>query len=366
MGEGNFPGKKIYGQSNGQVKYSMKKDIRDLSSGQLVKVLADLEQPSHRARQIYRWLYAKNALSFDEMTDLPGTLIDELDKLFYACSLKEQESLLSRDGTRKFILSLVNGGRIESVLITSGRRKTLCVSTQVGCRFGCPFCASGSRGFSRNLSPGEITGQIAAAQRLAGERINNLVFMGMGEPLDNYENLARSIHIINDPNGIGIGARKITVSTCGVVPGILKLKDIGIQVELSVSLHAAEDELRNRLVPVNRKYGLDQLIRACALYTAQTGRVITLEYTLIKDVNDSSRHADQTAQIARRLKAKVNIIRCNAFGRSGYEPSTGQKAEIFAKTLRDKGVNATIRRSKGGDISASCGQLALKKDEDGL
>jgi 23S rRNA (adenine2503-C2)-methyltransferase len=348
------------------VTHSMKKDIRDLAPGELERALGDLEQPPHRARQISRWLYAKNALSFEEMTDLPGTLIDELNKMFYACSVKEEESLLSRDGTRKFLWRLADGERIESVLITSGSRKTLCVSTQVGCRFGCPFCASGARGFSRNLSPGEITGQIAVSQRIAGEKINNIVFMGMGEPLDNYENLVRSIHVINHPDGIGIGARKITVSTCGLVPGILKLKDLGIQVELSVSLHAADDELRNRLVPVNRKYGLDQLLQACAVYTAQTGRVITLEYTLIKDVNDSSRHAGQTAQIARRLKAKVNIIRCNAFGRSGYEPSTGQKAELFLKTLRGKGVNATIRRSKGGDISASCGQLALRKDKDDL
>ena len=360
MGKISGPGKKVYGQSDGQLTPLMKKDIRDLSLEELKEAVKALKEPPHRAKQISRWLYGKNALSFAEMTDLPGSLIKKLDERFRTDPLVEEERLVSRDGTQKFLWKLRDGSCIESVLIPTASRKTLCVSTQAGCKFGCPFCASGAKGFSRNLTPGEITSQIGLAQRISGEKITNLVFMGMGEPLDNYDNLEKAIRVINHPEGMALGARKITVSTCGIVPGILKLKDIGIQVELSVSLHAANDVLRDKLVPANRKYGLGKLIEACKRYTDETGRIITLEYTLIKDINDSAADANGTAKIARELKAKVNLIRCNVFEGVGYEPSPEPKAESFARILREKGVTVTTRRSKGGDILASCGQLAMR------
>jgi 23S rRNA (adenine2503-C2)-methyltransferase len=339
----------------------MKQDIRDLSLKELSGALKALGEPPHRARQISRWLYGKNALSFQEMTDLPKDLIKKLGEKFSIDVIAEERRAVSRDGTQKFLWRLRDGENVESVLIPSASRMTLCVSTQAGCKFRCPFCASGANGFSRNLSMAEITGQIVSAQRISAEKITNLVFMGMGEPLDNYENLEKAIHLINHAEGMALGARKITVSTCGIIPGILRLKDIGIQVELSVSLHAANDTLRNKLVPANRKYGLSKLIEACAVYTEETGRIITLEYTLIKDVNDSPADANETAKIARTLKAKVNLIRCNSFEGSEYEPPPQAKADFFATILRERKVNVTTRRSKGGDILASCGQLTKRR-----
>jgi 23S rRNA (adenine2503-C2)-methyltransferase len=248
----------------------MKKDVRDLTLDELKKEITSMGEPAHRARQISRWLYGKNAESFEAMTDLPKKLIEKLDKEYFIKGLECAEHLVSKDGTEKFLWKLEKGRHVESVLIKEKNRKTLCLSTQVGCRFGCPFCASGKIGFVRDLTLSEITGQVLAAQGICGCRVTNIVFMGMGEPLDNYDNLVKVIRIINHPDGIGIGARKITVSTCGIVPGIRKLKDIGLQIELSVSLHAASDRLRDELVPVNRRYPLEKLIAACEVYFSDT------------------------------------------------------------------------------------------------
>lgn len=339
----------------------MKRDIRDLSFEEIKKVVLELGEPAHRSRQILLWLYDKNAVSFDEMTDLPGRVIEKLNNMFHACSIKVRKRLMSGDGTEKFVWELADGKLIESVIISSGKRKTLCISSQVGCKFGCSFCASGMKGFFRDLTPGEILGQICLAQKLSGHRMTNLVFMGMGEPLDNYENLERSINLINDPMGIGLGARKITVSTCGLVPGILRLKGIDLQVELSVSLHAPNDKLRNKLVPVNRKYPISELVKACGEYNETTGRVITLEYTMIKGVNDSPVCASETSDIALSFRSKVNLIPCSVIPGALYRPSDEGDINKFARILRSKKVNVTIRNSKGPDISASCGQLAIRR-----
>ena len=315
-------------------------------------------EPAHRARQIFLWLNRRNAGSFSVMTDLPKGLIAKLRRKFIIGTLECAERLISKDGTEKFLWRLEDGEHVETVFIKEKRRRTLCLSTQVGCRFKCPFCASGMKGFIRDLRVSEIVNQLLLVQKLCACRMTNIVFMGMGEPLDNYDNLEKAIRVINHPDGPGIGARKITVSTCGIVPGILKLKKIGLQVGLSVSLHAVNDRVRDGLVPVNRRYPLKKLISACKEYYGETGRVVTLEYTLIKGRNDSPADAEKLAGIAKRLKAKVNLIE--------YSPVPGQKRlmpgikrlALFKESLRLKGVTVTVRKSRGGDILGACGQLA--------
>jgi 23S rRNA (adenine2503-C2)-methyltransferase len=317
------------------------------------------EKP-HRAKQIFLWLNQKEAISFSEMTDLSKDLIKKLEKSYSIGSLALEEHLVSKDGTEKFLWRLEDGNFIETVYITEKKRKTLCLSTQVGCKIKCPFCASGSLGFIRNLKPSEITSQILEIQKKYKTRITNIVFMGIGEPLDNYDNLVKAIQIINDPDGINIGARKITVSTCGIIPGIHKLKKLGIQVELSISLHAANNTLRDKLVPINKKYPLEDLIATCQDYYASTGRVITLEYTLIRGENDSEKDARELGQIARKLKAKVNLITCNPI-KPHLKTIDPRDVIKFRDNVRSKGVNVTVRKPKGMDIMAACGQLAGTK-----
>jgi 23S rRNA (adenine2503-C2)-methyltransferase len=338
----------------------MKKDIRDIPLKELERQIILMGEPPHRARQIFAWLNRKNAGAFSEMTDLPRGLITRLEEKFVIGTLACEKRLIARDGTEKFLWRLADGRHVETVFIRSGKRATVCLSTQVGCRFACPFCASGMRGFKRNLTSGEIVEQLLLTQRSRGDRVTNVVFMGMGEPLDNYDNLIQAIRTINDPKGLNIGARKITISTCGIIPGILKLKDLGLQVELSVSLHAADDALRNELVPVNRKYPIGELVEALREYYESTNRVITLEYTLIKDKNDSLKNADKLAKIAKTLRAKVNIITYNPFAESSCGKTDRRKMELFRDRLRSKGVTATVRSPRGQDIMAACGQLAAK------
>jgi 23S rRNA (adenine2503-C2)-methyltransferase len=339
----------------------MKIDIRDLTLKKLTKEIVTLGEPPHRARQIFSWVNQKNADSFDKMSNLPKTLISNLKKKYDIGDLVCEERLRAKDGTEKFLWKLRDGKYVESVLIKEKSRITLCLSTQVGCRFKCRFCASGTGGFTRNLEVSEITGQVLSAQKISKCRVTNIVFMGMGEPLDNYQNLEKAIEIINHPKGIGIGARKITVSTCGIIPGIMKLKDIGLQIELSVSLHAANDQLRDELVPVNRRYPLEKLMQACEKYFEDTGRVVTLEYTIIKDKNDLLKDADKLAKIAKKLKAKVNLIGCNPYSNKDSGRPSADRVQAFKNRLRSRGVTTTIRRSRGGDIMAACGQLAAQK-----
>ena len=341
----------------------MKADIRDFTLEELTELIKKMGEPAHRARQIFRWLYSKNVRAFGAMTDLPKGLVRRLEDEIGIGRISCEEKSVSRDGTEKFLWKLGDGRFVESVLIRvpgEGGRRTLCLSTQVGCKFKCPFCASGAGGFTRNLRVSEILDQIVSVQEAASLRITNIVFMGMGEPLDNYDNVVKAIRIMNDPAGLGIGARKITVSTCGIVPAIRCLKDLGLQIELSVSLHSAEDALRDSLVPSNRKYPLKELESALKEYTRDTGRVITLEYTLISGVNDTDKSADKLAAFAKRIKGKVNLIACNPSSGKKGKPGQGRLSE-FRKVLEEKGVTATIRRSKGDDIMAACGQLAARQ-----
>jgi 23S rRNA (adenine2503-C2)-methyltransferase len=296
-------------------------------------------------------------------------LRDELGRNFNLDQLPCVRKTGSTDTTQKFLFALRDNNFIESVLIpaspalygTSSDRKTICISTQVGCAYGCKFCASGLDGWTRNLRPGEIVEQILRVEALSGEKINNIVFMGMGEPLANYQNLLHAIEIIRAPWGIGIGARHMTVSTSGLVPRIRELADQPLQVRLAVSLHGATDEVRQRIMPVNRKFGLAVLIDACAYYCEKKRQRITFEYILIEKVNDLLEQAVELARLARRVKAKVNLIPYNIVHGLDWKRPSRARQHTFLRALRNCGVDATIRREKGADIDAACGQLRLQQ-----
>src|SRR2546421_7393745 len=298
---------------------SPKIDIKSLQLNELEDKVRELGQPLYRARQIADWLYQKRVQSFDEMSDLPREFRNRLGQEFTFGKIDIVRVLGSRDTTRKFLFRLSDASLIESVLIPASPalygsrsdRRTTCISTQVGCAYGCKFCASGLEGFSRNLKPNEIVDQIIAVERESGEKIDNIVFMGMGEPLANFDNLMAAIRIINAPWGLGIGARHITLSTSGLAPQIRKLADEPLQIRLAISLHGATDEVRNRIMPINRRYNLETLLAACDYYAKRKKQRLTFEYILIASVNDSPDQARQLARIARRLGAKVNLIPYN-------------------------------------------------------
>ena len=343
-----------------------KSDIKSLQLDEL-QLLA---QPSYRARQITDWLYKKRVTSFAEMTDLPQVLRGKLADDFSFENLDVVRVLGSTDTTRKFLFRLSDGNLIESVLIPASPalygspsdRRTICVSTQVGCAYGCKFCASGLDGWKRNLRPNEVVNQIMAVERESGERIDNIVFMGMGEPLANYDSVMRAIQIINAPWGIGIGARHITISTSGLVPQIRKLADQPLQIRLAVSLHGASDEVRSRIMPVNRKYNLSTLLEACRYFTSRKKQRITFEYILIAEVNDSDDQAHKLAKHAHALDAKVNLIPYNKVEDLDWVRPSPDRQKRFLALLRAAGVRATLRREKGDDIAAACGQLRLQMD----
>ena len=330
--------------------------------------LRGIAQPFYRAGQITDWLYKKRVNSFAEMTDLPQALRAKLAHDFSFDKIDFFRVLGSTDTTRKFLFRLSDGNLIESVLIPASPalyglpsdRRTICLSTQVGCAYGCKFCASGLDGWKRNLRPDEIVNQIMAVEEQSGERIDNIVFMGMGEPLANYDNLMRAIQIINAPWGISIGARHITISTSGLVPQIRKLAEQPLQIRLAVSLHGATDDVRSSIMPVNRKYNLSALLEACRYFTSRKKQQITFEYILIAKVNDSEEQARELAKHARALEAKVNLIPYNKVeGLDWARPSTDRQKRFLA-VLRAAGVRATLRREKGDDIAAACGQLRLQ------
>ncbi len=341
----------------------MKENIRTLTFNEMEGTVLAFGEQKHRASQIFGWLYNKGAHDFSLMTNLPKAFQEKLKERFNIGSFVLEERLVSRDGTEKYLWRLADGHFIESVLIKEDKRKTVCLSTQVGCRVKCSFCASGAKGLIRNLETGEIVDQVMEIQKLSGEKITNIVFMGIGEPLDNYDNVVKSIKIFNDPNGLGIGARKITISTCGIIPGIKKLENLGIQVELSVSLHAPSNATRDKLVPINKKYPLERLTDACLEYYQRTGRVITLEYTLIKDINDSAKDAKDLAEIAKSVKAKVNLIGCNPVIHV-YGSSDREEIKKFRNIISSRGITVTVRKSKGLDIMAACGQLVMQREKE--
>ena len=377
--------------------------IQSLDLTEIEAVLAERGQPKYRAQQVLRWLYEKRVTSFSEMTDLPAALRADLAEAFIFLRLESLRVLGSADTTRKYLFRLPpvvrSGGNaqrpmsdasprsvndapasldvgsstlevrrsdlIETVLIPASPalygeasdRRTLCVSTQVGCAYGCKFCASGLDGFSRNLSPGEIAGQLIEAERLSGERVSNLVFMGMGEPLANFANLMRAIDIINSPWGIGLGARHITVSTSGLAPQIRQLADQPRQIRLAISLHGATDEVRSQIMPVNRKYPLAELIEACAYHTSRKKQHITFEYILIEGINDEPAHTADLARVAKLVRAKVNCIPYNKVEGLEWKRPDEARQDAFMAVLERARIPATIRREKGHDIAAACGQL---------
>jgi len=348
-----------------------KTDIRSLQIEELREKLRELGQPNYRVGQISDWLYKKQVESFEEMTDLPHELRGLLAKLFAFDRLELVRVLGSEDTTRKFLFRLGDANLIESVLIPASPalygeksdRRTICISTQVGCAYGCKFCASGLEGFSRNLRANEIIDQILAVEREGGEKIDNIVFMGMGEPLANFDNVMCAIRIINAPSGLGIGARRITVSTSGLAPQIRKLADEPLQIRLAVSLHGATDNVRNQIMPINRRYNLDTLLSACDYYVAHKKQRLTFEYILIAGVNDGDDQANLLAQHARRLSAKVNLIPYNTVQGLEWSRPSRNRQEKFLSILRADGVAATLRREKGHDIDAACGQLRLQTNQ---
>jgi len=340
-----------------------RKNIKDLTLEELKRAIAAMGEPAYRARQIFSWLYRRGISDFNEMTNIPKTLSDKLQDNYFISNLAPAEHLKSADGTEKLLFKLPDGNFIETVLIYAGKRKTICLSTQVGCKFACTFCASGKLGFTRNLTPAEIINQILFLRDNLKHEITNYVLMGIGEPLDNYENVSRAIMIMNDPEGMAIGARRITISTCGVIPGMNKLRNLGLQVNLSVSLHATNNRLRDTFMPINKRYPLEKLIKASEDFINSTGRMITLEYILIKGKNDSLRDADELAKIAKRLKAKVNLVPCSSVPGTDFQSTPKKEIEKFIDRLIQRKVNATLRDSKGADIQAACGQLAGRPKE---
>ena len=341
--------------------------LHSLSLEALEESLRTLGQPSYRARQIMEWSYQreKRVGAWSGMTNLPSTLRASLEEL-HPIRLPEVIQVSgSRDTTQKFLLRLQDGELIETVLIPASPalygeesdRRTLCVSSQVGCAYGCRFCASGLDGWKRHLQADEIVSQVLLAEKISGERINNLVFMGMGEPMANYENFLQAVTILNAPWGVGLGARKMTVSTSGLVPRIRELADQPLQIRLAISLHGASDVVRSQIMPVNQKYPVAELMEACAYYCERKKQMITFEYILIEGVNDAPSEARLLAERARNLRAKINLIPYNTVEGLPWNRPSEPVQEEFLSILRDRGIAATIRREKGHDIDAACGQL---------
>ena len=339
--------------------------VKSLTLDELGARLGALGQPGYRAKQVAQWLYAKKVKSFAEMSDQPAALRAQLAESFTFDELETVRVLGSEDTTRKFLFRLSDGALIESVLNPASPalygeasdRRTICISTQVGCAYGCKFCASGLDGWTRNLQPAEIVEQVLKVEEIGNERINNIVFMGMGEPLANYANLMKAIEIINAPWGVGLGARHITISTSGLAPQIRLLADQPLQVRLAISLHGATDEVRQQIMPVNRKYPLAVLLDACAYYVERKKQRLTFEYILIEGINDGPEQAAALVQHARRLKAKVNCIPYNLVEGLDWKRPSEARQDAFMAVLDRAGIPATIRREKGHDIAAACGQL---------
>lgn len=339
----------------------MRRNIKGLELGELEDILEGRGEDRFHARQIFSWIYQKGIDDFSRMSDLSGALRDFLKDNFSLSSLKPVENRESRDGTEKFLLELADGNFIEAVLIPAEARLTGCVSTQAGCKFACRFCASGLAGFKRNLTCAEIIEEVLHLEyRSRHKGLTHLVFMGTGEPLDNYDSVLKAIRIINCKFGLNIGARRITISTCGIIPGIKRLAGEGLQIELSVSLHAADDATRSRLMPVNKVYPLRSLIAACREYAGKTNRQVTFEYILIKGVNSDLESAKNLGRIMRGFDCKVNLIPANIVKECRLEPPGKPEILMFRDLLLKSGVNVTLRKPRGDDIGAACGQLRIK------
>ncbi len=344
-----------------------KLDVLGMLPEELDELLAGRGLDPYRSTQVVEWLYRHGARSFGEMTNLPKTLREELASEFCIAGLEMLNvRVSSRDGTKKFLFGLSDGGSVESVLLPEGERSTVCISTQVGCGFGCLFCASATGGLARNLSVGEIVEQARRARfdPDAG-RLTNIVLMGMGEPLANYRATAKAVRIFLHKRGFGLGKRRVTISTAGYVPGILELAEDDLPVRLALSLHATENAVRSRLMPINRRYPIEQVLDACRRLTRSRQTPLTVEYMLIEGENDSLREAGRLAKMCRSLGAKVNLIPCNPALSDKFRAPTKERMLQFQAELRKAGVLAFIRRSRGVDIEAACGQLRASSDAHG-
>ena len=319
--------------------------------------MKEMGQPAFRAKQLFKWLHEKQARSFSEMTDQPKAFLAALEERFFIETLETERRQQSKDGTVKYLFRLPDGNCIETVLMRYSYGNTVCVSTQVGCRMGCRFCASTQGGRVRNLTAGEIANEVYAAARDTGERVSHIVLMGIGEPLDNFDHVMDFLSIISSPNGVNIGMRNISLSTCGLVPMIYKLAERHLGLTLSVSLHAPTDEMRSSMMPVNDVYPVEQLIRACRDYQQETGRRVSFEYSMVNGVNDSPQTARRLAQLIKGMGAHVNLIPINPVDGSPYSATDAANVKRFQTLLTELGVNATVRRRLGTDISAACGQL---------
>lgn len=339
-------------------------DLKDLEFDALGAYLKDLGEPKFRAGQIFEWL-SRGVESYEEMTNISKATRRRLEESTFVSTLKIRQKLVSKvDGTVKYLFALHDGSCIESVVMRYHHGLTICISSQVGCRMGCRFCASTIGGLYRSLTPGEILNQVIFAQKDMGERISNIVIMGIGEPMDNYDNIITFLHNVNHEKGLNIGYRHITVSTCGVVPGIRKFAEEGLPVTLTVSLHAPNDRIRDEIMPVNHKWKIKELMDACRFWTETTGRRISFEYSLIKGVNDSADNAAELASLVRPLRGHVNLIPVNKIEERDFHKGSTREINAFRDNLERLGVNATVRRELGSDISASCGQLRKRAMEE--
>ena len=335
----------------------MPADIKSMYEDELKEEFAKMGEPAYRAGQVYKWLH-EGVKSFDEMTNISKKLRERLMENYYISNAAIEKKLISAyDDTKKYLFSFSDGEMVESVLMKYHHGYTSCISTQVGCKMGCTFCATGKSGFSRNLTASEMLAQLQAEQQDNHIRISNIVLMGMGEPLDNFENVIRFLKLVSSENGMNIGMRHISLSTCGIVPKIYELADMKLQLTLSVSLHAPNDQIRSRTMPVNRKYNIDELLKACQYYVRQTNRRISFEYAMIDGVNDSVANAEELAKRLKGILSHVNLIPVNAVKGTGYEKSKKESIKRFIAVLERAGITATVRRTLGSDINASCGQL---------
>ena len=339
----------------------LKNNIKNYNLEELQEIVENLGEKKYRAEQIFNWIYKENVTSFDDMANLPLSLREKLKENYDLHIFKIITKQESKDGTKKYLFDILDGNAIESVLMEYKYGYTICVSSQVGCKMGCKFCASTGVKFARSLEAGEIVEQLQAVERDTGVKISNVVFMGIGEPLDNFENVLKAISLINNQKGINIGARHISISTSGIVPKIYELADKDLQCTLSISLHSASNEKRSAMMPINNAYNIEELMKACRYYIEKTNRRISFEYALAKENNDNLDDAKELVKLLRGMLCHVNLIPINKIENGKFNKSTNENIMKFRDYLNSHGIVATIRRELGSDIDAACGQLRKKE-----
>ena len=342
-------------------------DIKSLEISELEKFILEIGEAKFRAKQIYEWLHKKLVLNFDEMSNLSLSMKGKLKTLAHITGIKEELVRISKlDDTRKYLFELEDGNIIESVLMKYKHGNSICISSQVGCRMGCTFCASTIDGLVRNLTVAEMLDQVYSIQKSLGERISNIVIMGSGEPMDNYDNIVKFVRLITSSDGLNISQRNITISTCGIVPKMRKLAEEGLQVTLALSLHAPNDEIRRNLMPIAKTYSIEDILSACSYYFEKTGRRVSYEYSLVRGVNDNKEEAKRLIELLKNMKGHINLIPVNPIEERDYKESSKKAIYEFKNELERNGLNVTIRREMGRDIDGACGQLRrhYKKEKD--